>query len=145
MGKQWKQCQGLQRVGHDWATELNLTEVGHSFSSKEQASSNFMASVTICSDFGAQENKVSHRFNCLPIYLPWSNGTRCYDLSFWMLSFKPTFSLSSFTIIKRLFSSLLSAISVMESASKVIDFSPDNLDSNLCFIQSNISHDVLCI
>ena len=31
-------------------------------------------------------------------------------LVFWMLSFKPTFSLSSFTFIKRLFSSSLSAI-----------------------------------
>ena len=28
-----------------------------------------MAAVTICSDFGAQKNKVSH---CFPIYLPWS-------------------------------------------------------------------------
>ena len=33
-----------------------------------------------------------------------------------MLSFKPTFSLSSFTFIKRLFSSLLSAIRVVSSA-----------------------------
>ena len=32
---------------------------------------------------------------------------------FWMLSFKPTFSLSSFTFIKRLFSSSLSAIRVI--------------------------------
>ena len=32
--------------------------VCHSFSSKEQASFNFMATVTICSDFGAQKNKV---------------------------------------------------------------------------------------
>ena len=38
--------------------------------------------VTICSDFGAQKNKVSHCFHCFPIYLPWSDGTRCYDLSF---------------------------------------------------------------
>ena len=30
----------------------------HSFSSKEQVSFNFMAAVTICSDFGAQKNKV---------------------------------------------------------------------------------------
>ena len=30
----------------------------HSFSSKEQESFNFMAAVTICSDFGAQKNKV---------------------------------------------------------------------------------------
>ena len=34
---------------------------------------------------------------------------------FWMLSFKPTFSLSSLTFIKRLFSSSLSAIKVVSS------------------------------
>ena len=34
-----------------------------------------MALVTIGSDFGAQENKVSHYFHCFPIYLPWSDGT----------------------------------------------------------------------
>ena len=55
------------------------TEVGHSFSSKEQASFNFMAAVTVCSDFGAQENKICH---CFPICLPWSDGTGCYDLTF---------------------------------------------------------------
>ena len=31
---------------------------GHNFSSKEQVSFNLMAAVTICSDFGAQGNKV---------------------------------------------------------------------------------------
>ena len=40
------------------------------FSSKEQASFNFMAAVTSCSDFGAQENKVGHCFYRFPIYLP---------------------------------------------------------------------------
>ena len=50
------------------------------------------------------------------IYLPWSNGARCHDLCFWMLSFKPAFSLSYFTLIKRLFSSSsLSAIRVVLS------------------------------
>ena len=39
-------------------------------SSKKQASLNFMAAVTICSDFGAPQNKVSHCFHCFPIYLP---------------------------------------------------------------------------
>ena len=34
----------------------------HSFSSKEQASCNFMVTVTICSDFGAQENTVTLRW-----------------------------------------------------------------------------------
>ena len=77
-----------------------------------------MAAITICSDFGAQKDKVWHCFHCFPIYLPWSDGTRCHDLRFLNTeSFKPTFSLSSFTCIKRLFSSsLLSAIRVVSSA-----------------------------
>ena len=40
------------------------------FSSKEQASFNFMAAVTICTDLGSEENTVSHCFHCFPIYLP---------------------------------------------------------------------------
>ena len=44
-------------------------------------------------------------------------GPDAMILVFWMLSFKPTFSLSSFTFIKRVFSSsLLSAIRVVSSA-----------------------------
>ena len=43
---------------------------------------NFMAGITISSDFGAKKNKVWHCFHCFPIYLPWSDGTRCHDLSF---------------------------------------------------------------
>ena len=46
-----------------------------------------------------------------------SDGTRCRDLSFLMLSVKPAFSLSSLTLIKRLVcSSTLSAIGVVLSA-----------------------------
>ena len=57
------------------------------------------------------QNKVCHCFYCFIIYLPWSDGTRCHNLSFWMLSFKSTFTLSSFSVIKRFFSSsLLSGI-----------------------------------
>ena len=48
---------------------------------------NFMAAVTICSDFGAQENKICHSFYFFPIYLPWSDGTRCHDLSFLNVEF----------------------------------------------------------
>ena len=36
---------------------------------------------------GAQDNKVSHCFHCFPIYLPWSDGTRCHDLSFLNVEF----------------------------------------------------------
>ena len=44
-------------------------------------------------------------------------GLDAMILLFWILSFKPTFSLSSFTLIKRFFSSsLLSAIRVVSSA-----------------------------
>ena len=54
-------------------------------------------------------------------------------LVFWMLSFKPTFSLSSFTFIKRLFSSsLLSAIGWCHLCIWGIDISAYNLDSSLC-------------
>ena len=63
----------------------------------------------------------------------------------WMLSFKPDFSPSSFTLIKRLFSSYsLSTIRVLPSAYQVVAVFPDNLDSSLLFIQAGISHDVLC-
>ena len=41
-----------------------------------------MAVVTICSDFGAPENKVCHCFHSFPIYLPCSDGTSFHDLSF---------------------------------------------------------------
>ena len=98
-------------------SKLKLTELNWGWSwfffQGAQVSFNFMAVVTICSDFGAQNNKVFHPFHCFPIYLPWGDGTTCHDLSFWMLSFKPTFSLSPFTFIKRLFSSSLSAIRVV--------------------------------
>ena len=55
-------------------------------------------------------------------------GLDAMILVFWILSFKPTFSLSSFTFIKRLFtSSSLSAVRVVSSAYlRVIDISPDS-------------------
>ena len=63
------------------------------------------------------KNKVWHCFHCFHIYFPWSDGTNAMIFVFWMLSFKPTFSLSSFTFIKRLFSSSsLSAIRLVSSA-----------------------------
>ena len=62
------------------------------------------------------KNNVWHCFHCFPIYFLWSDGTRSLIFVFWMLNFKPTFSLSSFTFIKRLFSfSSLSAIKMVSS------------------------------
>ena len=76
-----------------------------------------MASVTICSDFGAQWNKFCHCFHCFPIYFQWRDWTECHDLSFLNVELEANFSLSSFTFIKRLFSSYsLSAIRVVSSA-----------------------------
>ena len=43
---------------------------------------NFMAAITIYSNFGAQKNTVWHCFHCFPIYFLWSDGARCHDLSF---------------------------------------------------------------
>jgi len=48
---------------------------------------NFMAAVTICSDFGAPKIKVCHYFHGFPIYLPLNGGTRCHDLSFLNVEF----------------------------------------------------------
>ena len=42
----------------DMTEGLNNNQVYHSFPSKEQASFHFMAAVTVCSDFGAQEKKI---------------------------------------------------------------------------------------
>ena len=76
-----------------------------------------MAAVTTGSDFGPHPPNSLSLFCCFPIYFPWSDGTRCHDLSFLNVDFNPTFSPSSFTFIKKLFSSSsLSAIRVVSSA-----------------------------
>ena len=76
-----------------------------------------MAAVTVHSDSGAQENKICHCFHFFPIYCHEVMGLDAVILVFWMLTFKPTFSLSSFTFIKRLFSaSSLPALRVVSSA-----------------------------
>ena len=72
-----------------------------------------MAVVTVHSDFGAQENKICHCFHSLPFYLPSRGETGCCDLSFVNVGFRPAFSLSSFTLIKRLFHPHQEALSVL--------------------------------
>ena len=50
-----------------------------------------MATVTVRSDFGAQENKICHFFLSLPLYFPWNNGTGYHDLSFLNVEFQVSF------------------------------------------------------
>ena len=77
---------------------------------------NFVVAVTIHSDFGAQEKKVCHGFHFFPICRE-AMGLDAMILVFSKFSFKPAFSLSSFTFFKRLFSfSSLCAIRVISSA-----------------------------
>ena len=86
-----------------------------------------MAAVTIWSDFGAQENKICHCFHCFPSFCHEVMGLDAMIFSFWMLSFKPTFSFSCLTFIKMLFSSSFPAIRVVSSAYLRLFFLPANL------------------
>ena len=97
-----------------------------------------MAAVTVCSGFAVQENKICHCFQFSSFYLPWSDGTRCHDLSFWILNCKADFSVSSFTLIKTVFSfSSLSALKVTSSTSpRLLIFLLPNLIS--CFDLSSL-------
>ena len=75
-----------------WYLCFLIHYVCHSFSSKEQASFNFIAAVTIRSDFGAQENKWS-------VTAPTFPPSICHEmmrpdamiLVFLMFNFKPAF------------------------------------------------------
>ena len=80
-----------------------------------------MTAVIICSDFGAAAPQ--KKKNCITVSTVSPSichkvmGLDALTFVFWMLSFKPTYSLSSFTFVKRLFSSsLLSVIRVESSA-----------------------------
>ena len=77
---------------------------------------NFMAAVTICSILELPKIKFLTVSIVSPSICHEMMGPDAKILVFWMLSFKPNVSLSSFTFIKRLFSSLLSAIRVVSSA-----------------------------
>ena len=91
--------------------------VCHSFSFTEQVSFNYMAAFTICSDFGTQEKNSLSLFPFFPHLFATKWWDWSHDLHFFNVEFKPAFSFSSFTFIKRLFSSsLLSVIKVVSSA-----------------------------
>ena len=77
---------------------------------------NFMAAVTICSDFGAPKIESATVSLVYPSICHEVMGPEPMILVFWMFSFKSDFSLSSFTFIRRLFSSSLSEIRVVSFA-----------------------------
>ena len=110
----WRAAVHELTKSHTWLNDWR--NVCHSLYSKEQVSVNFMAAVIICSDYGAQENKVCHCFHFFPSICHEVMGWDAMIVAFWMLSFKPDFSLA-FTLIRKLFScSSLSAIRVVSSA-----------------------------
>ena len=109
------QSMGLQRVRLNWVTIY------------------FMAALTICSDFGAQENKVCLCFYFSPSVHHEVMGPDAMILVFWMLSFKPGF----FTLLFHPHQEFLLAFCHKGGViciSEVVDISPGNLDSSLCFI-----------
>ena len=81
-----------------------------------------MAAVTICSDFGAQENKICHRFHFFPHllamkwwdWMPWSQFFECWlVIRFFILVFHPhqelfsSLSLSAFGVVSSTYLRLL--------------------------------------
>ena len=89
-----------------------LSRLVIAFFPKEQASFNFMAAVTL------EPKKIkSVSFQCFPIYLPRSTGTRCHDLSFLNVEFQASLFTLLFNFHQEAFQFLLaSAIRVVSSA-----------------------------
>ena len=57
-----------------WQSNVSASQhtvyICHHFPAKKQLSSDFMAALTIHSDFGAQEEEICHYFHLSPFYLP---------------------------------------------------------------------------
>ena len=117
------------------------------FFSKEQASFNFMAAVTVHSDFGAQENKFGHCLHYFPIYLPWTDGTGCHDLCFLNVELQASLFILLFHFLMKYFS-FLHFLSLGWYHLHIWGywyFSLQSWYTYLWFIQPGILHDVLCI
>ena len=78
---------------------------------------NFVAAVTVSVILEPKKIKSVIVYDFFPFYCHEVMGPDAMIIVYWMLSFKPAFSLSSFTLSKRLFgSSSISAITVVLSA-----------------------------
>ena len=145
------QSVGTRRVRHNWTTSLSHTGEGNGNSSVLAWRMPEDGGALYAAVYGVAQSRTwlkrlsssSIVFTVSPSICHEVIGPDAMILVFWMLSFKPTFSLSSF--IERLFSSSLSAIGWYHLHIWSIDISPSSFDSSFCFIQPNISHDVLCI
>src|SRR5574338_217572 len=75
-----------------------------------------------------------------------SDGTRCHDLRFLNVELEANFFTLLFHFHQEAFEFLFTFChnGGVICISEVIDISPSNLDSSLCFFQSSVSHDVLC-
>ena len=80
-------------------------------------------SLACCSSWGHKESDTTEWLNWTELM-----GPDTMILGFWMLSFKPAFSLSSSTFVKRLFSSSsLSSLEWYICISEVVDISPGHV------------------
>ena len=97
-----------------------------------QVSFDFMAAVTICSDFGAPKNKVCH---CFPIYVPWSDGTRCHNLTYKQTEKENTIIIQSLCLIlKTLCTESMLVRSSRESTNLILDPSSPQLPHYECLV-----------
>ena len=110
-----------------------VVQVCHSFPSKEQASFNVMATVTIHSYFGGQENKICHCFLFFPPYSCHVMGPDAMIFVFfecWVLSqlfHSPLSPSSRGSSVPLPFLPLENIVCISETA----DISPSNLDFSL--------------
>ena len=98
-----------------------------------------MAAVTICSDFGAPQNKVWHCFYCFPSISHEVMGPDAMIFVFWMLSFKPTFSLSSFTFITSLAAQRVKRLSTIQETRVQSLSREDPLEKEMAIHSSTIA------
>ena len=98
----------------------------------------FVAAVTVHSEFEVQENKIYHRFHDFPIYLLWNDGTRCHDLSFLNIESQASF----FTLLSPSSKGSLAPLHLcylngINWTSEVVDISPTNKGVNSSRIYVN--------
>ena len=93
-GKFWKRWEYLITWPASWEIRMQVKkqqltlDMEQQIGSQRQASLNFLAAVTICSDFGAQENKIYHCFHFSPSICHEMMGPDAMILVFqwWVLS-----------------------------------------------------------